>query len=88
MVTFERKESTQEELDAHRRASEEANRKSERVEIKLVTKPAVTMLEGQLTTDMLTELNNYIDENDIKICAKKKRDKLKIWSNLIEKENA
>ena len=32
--------------------------------------------------------NNYIDENDIKICARKKREKLKIWSNLIEKENA
>ncbi len=29
--------------------------------------------------------NNYIDENDIKICARKKREKLKTWSNLIER---
>ena len=29
--------------------------------------------------------NNYIDENDIKICARKKREKLKTWSNLIGK---
>ena len=63
MVTMTTKETTQEELDAHKKAGDEEKRKSERVEIKLVTKPAVTMLEGQLTTDMLTELNNYIDEN-------------------------
>ena len=29
--------------------------------------------------------NKYIDENDIKICARKKREKLKTWSNLIER---
>ena len=63
MVTMTTKEATQEELAAHKKAGDEEKRKSERVEIKLVTKPAVTMLEGQLTTDMLTELNNYIDEN-------------------------
>ena len=28
--------------------------------------------------------NNYIDENDIKICARKKEEKLKTWSNLID----
>ena len=33
----------------------------EQVQIKIVNKPAVTMLEGQLTSAMMEELNNYVD---------------------------
>ena len=34
--------------------------------------------------DLLVQ-NNLVDENDIKLCAKKKREKLKKWSNLFNK---
>ena len=34
--------------------------------------------------DLLVQ-NNLVDENDIKLCAKKKREKLKKWSNLFDK---
>ena len=35
--------------------------------------------------DLLVQ-NNLVDENDIKLCAKKKREKLKKWSNLFDKQ--
>ena len=34
----------------------------EQVQIKIVNKPAVTMLEGQLTSAMMEELNSYVDD--------------------------
>tara|TARA_B100001564_G_scaffold176709_1_gene148638 strand:- start:395 stop:646 length:252 start_codon:yes stop_codon:yes gene_type:complete len=34
--------------------------------------------------DLLVQ-NNLVDENNIKLCAKKKREKLKKWSNLFNK---
>ena len=34
--------------------------------------------------DLLVQ-NNLVDENDIKLCAKKKREKLMKWSNLFNK---
>ena len=34
--------------------------------------------------DLLVQ-NNLVDENDIKLCANKKREKLKKWSNLFNK---
>ena len=54
------KQATEEELEAYRKAGEE-EKQPQQVQLQTIQKPAVSLLEGQLTNPMMVELNKYID---------------------------
>ena len=54
------RQATEEEIEEYKKAGEE-EKQPQQVQLNLFQKPAVRLLEGQLTDPMMVELNKYID---------------------------